>query len=144
MGWGLVLTTIVNLNFARFLNIFVVSQLVNCSREESKLSPKFQTTMWISGLRGAMAYALALKATTELAIGPIILIDTLIYALLTILGIGSVLNPILEKLGVKRNPEEHEMNDLGAPRREDRNCCQRMKSRVRLFDNEVFSPLFIK
>lgn len=41
MGWGLVLTTILNLNFARFLNIFVVSQLVNCSREETKLTPKF-------------------------------------------------------------------------------------------------------
>ena len=62
-----------------------------------------------------MAYALALKAFTELEIGPIILIDTLIYALLTILGIGSVLNPILDKLGVKRTAEYQEMNDLRAP-----------------------------
>ena len=40
MGWGLVITTIINVNLARFLNIFFVSQLVNCSREESKLGPK--------------------------------------------------------------------------------------------------------
>lgn len=49
-----------------------------------------------------MAYALALKSVTDLAIGPVILIDTLIYAFITILGIGSILNPIFERLGVKR------------------------------------------
>ena len=59
-------------------------------------------TMWLSGLRGAMAYALALKCATDLEIGPVILINTLIYALITILGIGSILNPVLTKLGVKR------------------------------------------
>ena len=40
MGWGLVITTILNINFARFLNIFIVSQLVNCSRTDTKLSGK--------------------------------------------------------------------------------------------------------
>ena len=58
--------------------------------------------MWISGLRGAMAYALALKCASDLAIGPVILIDTLIYAMITILIIGSILNPVLERLGVKQ------------------------------------------
>ena len=48
-----------------------------------------------------MAYALALKSSTELTIGPVILTDTLIFALLTILVIGTVLNPILSKLDVK-------------------------------------------
>ena len=49
-----------------------------------------------------MAYALALKCATDLDVGPIILIDTLIYAFITILGVGSILNPTLGKLGVKR------------------------------------------
>ena len=40
MGWGLVITTIINLNFARLLNILVVSALVNCSRSDTKLSGK--------------------------------------------------------------------------------------------------------
>ena len=91
-----------------------------------------------------MAYALALKCFDDLVMGPVILIDTLIYALFSILGIGSFLNPMLEKLGVKRNPEEQEMTDLAGPSNQDRNCCVRMKSRIRLFDNEYFSPLFIK
>jgi len=105
MGWGLVLTTVINLNLARFLNVLVVSSLVNCQRTETKLDPKFQTVMWFSGLRGAMAYALALKSVTDLAIGPVILIDTLLYALFTILGIGSIMNPVLERLGVKNTEE---------------------------------------
>ena len=38
MGWGLVFTTILNLNFARFLNIWITTSLVNCSRTETKIS----------------------------------------------------------------------------------------------------------
>ena len=66
-----------------------------------------QVVMWVSGLRGAMAYALALKCAEDLPVnGSIILIDTLIYALITILGIGSILNPLLSRLGVKRTDSD--------------------------------------
>lgn len=106
MGWGLVITTIINLNIARFLNILIVTSLVNCQRTETKISRKMQFVMWLSGLRGAMAYALALKCATDLPIGPVILIDTLIYSMITILGIGSILNPVLEKMGVKQSEED--------------------------------------
>lgn len=95
MGWGLVITTVLNLNFARFLNIWITTYFVNCSRSQSKIGPKMKTVMWISGLRGAMAYALALKASSELAIGNVILIDTLIYSFITVIGIGTILNPVL-------------------------------------------------
>ena len=37
MGWGLVITTIINLNIARFLNIMITSYLVNSSRSETKI-----------------------------------------------------------------------------------------------------------
>ncbi len=57
--------------------------------------------MWFAGLRGAMAYALALQASQSLAIGPIILIDTLLYSLFTILVFGSILHPLLNKMDVK-------------------------------------------
>ena len=142
MGWGLVITTIINLNIARFLNILIVTSLVNCQRTETKISRKMQFVMWLSGLRGAMAYALALKCATDLAIGPVILIDTLIYSMITILGIGSILNPVLDRMGVKQTEEDS--NNKPAPDTRPPNWCQRIKTRIRYFDNDTFAPLFIK
>lgn len=60
--------------------------------------------MWIAGLRGAMAYALALKSTFDFEKGPIMLIVTLIYAFVSILGVGSFMTPILSKMEVNNNP----------------------------------------
>lgn len=41
MGWGLALTTIVNLNFARFLNVTITTFLINKTRgEDSKIGWK--------------------------------------------------------------------------------------------------------
>jgi NhaP-type Na+/H+ or K+/H+ antiporter len=59
--------------------------------------------MWLAGLRGAMAYALALKSTFDFEKGPIMLIATLIYAFLSILGVGSFMTTILDKIGVTRD-----------------------------------------
>lgn len=51
-----------------------------------------------------MAYALALKSTFDFEKGPIMLIVTLIYAFVSILGVGSLMNPILNKLDVSNKP----------------------------------------
>jgi len=58
--------------------------------------------MWFSGLRGAMAYALAIKSSIDLKIGPVILIVTLLFSLFTILVYGSLLNVVVEKCDVKQ------------------------------------------
>ena len=92
-----------------------------------------------------MAYALALKCLVDLKVGPVILIDTLIYALITILGIGSILNPLLSRLGVKRTEEDKNDIDSRSKREADSTkTCFNIKRRIRRFDNEYFSPLFIK
>jgi NhaP-type Na+/H+ or K+/H+ antiporter len=102
MGIWMVITTILNLNISRFLNVTIISYFVNKARGENKITPKFQFIMWISGLRGAMAYALALKCSIDFPIGPVILIDTLIYSFLSIVVMGSFIGPIAEKCDVKR------------------------------------------
>ena len=52
--------------------------------------------MWVAGLRGAMAYALAMQSLQDYGnAGKVILMLTLIYSLITILGLGSILNPIM-------------------------------------------------
>ena len=100
MGWAMVPLTIFNLCIARALNVGIVSYLVNKSRTTKKINRKFQFVMWVSGLRGAMAYALALKSTFDFEKGPIMLIVTLIYAVISIVGVGSFMNTILEKFDV--------------------------------------------
>jgi NhaP-type Na+/H+ or K+/H+ antiporter len=100
MGWAMVPLTILNLCIARALNVGIVSYLVNKSRTTKKINRKFQFVMWVSGLRGAMAYALALKSTFDFEKGPIMLIVTLIYAVISIVGVGSFMNTILEKFDV--------------------------------------------
>ena len=123
--------------------MLIVTALVNTTRAKNKIGPKMQGVMWISGLRGAMAYALALKSVQYLEIGPVILIDTLIYAFITILGIGSILNPILSKLDVKR---KEDIGFVGQDREEEvrQDICSRMKRNLQYFDNLYFAPLFIK
>lgn len=101
------MTTIINLNLARFLNILIVSFLANRGRSKSeRINKKQQFVMWIAGLRGAMAYALAMKSLNDLPLGPLILITTLVYAFISILFVGSILNPIMRCCNVKRKEEE--------------------------------------
>ena len=65
MGWGTLFCSIINLNIARALNIGIVTLLVNMQRSSrTKIQKKTQFVMWFGGLRGAMAYALALQAST--------------------------------------------------------------------------------
>ena len=96
-NFGTILLTVVNLNIARFLNIGIVTYLVNGSKTSStKINKKTQFVMWMAGLRGAMAYALALESVVKLGeAGRVILATTLLYALFTILGVSSFLHPIM-------------------------------------------------
>lgn len=68
---------------------------------------------------------------------------TLIYALFTILGVGSILNPLLRKAGVTRMPEDEA--EVAAPEIEgNKNCCQNFKKWLVNFNKTKFGPVFIK
>jgi sodium/hydrogen exchanger 8 len=101
-GFCMILFTIINLSIARFLNIWIVSWIVNKFRTEHLITPKLKFVMWLAGLRGAMAYALALKSMLDFkSVGPVILIVTLIYSFISILLVGTIMFPVLGKLEVK-------------------------------------------
>lgn len=139
MGWGTLICTIINLNVARFLNIWICTFLVNRQRtEKTKINFKTQFVMWFAGLRGAMAYALALEASVTMAAGPCILVTTLVYSLITVLGLGSVLHPVLTWADVKRKKEVEDGSDG------TNNWSNRLKASLSYFDTEYFAPLFIK
>ena len=78
--------------------------------------------MWVSGLRGAMAYALALESLLDFPKrGPVILIITLLYAFFSILGIGSIMHPILEKMDVMRKKDGDRLGSNDENSLEDEN-----------------------
>ena len=111
MGYDSMLLTVLNLNIARFLNIMIVTYLVNRSRsEKTKISAKQQFVMWIAGLRGAMAYALALDSANMPGsagkAGKVMLLQTLIYSLFTILILSTFLYPIMLKCEVVKGEDE--------------------------------------
>ena len=76
----------------------------------------------------------------------------MIYSLMTILGIGSALNPILDKCGVlQQSPSENELEDLtNDSQRNDTNsvetkkckCCHRLKSMLFNMDRKYLMPIF--
>ena len=96
------MTSLFNVNIARALNVSIVSFISNKYRPQNlKLTREKQFVVWFSGLRGAMAYALALQSATDLKMGPLILIDTLFLSLFTILIQGSALHPVLNRCDVR-------------------------------------------
>ena len=65
--------------------------------------------MWIAGLRGAMAYALAMESSQNPIFedpanrrfsGDMMLVVTIIYSLFTILGVSTILHPVMQKCEV--------------------------------------------
>lgn len=139
ISWKFVLGTFINLNFARFLNIFIVTSIVNVTRKENKFNWKGKFVMWISGLRGAMAYALAMEAAIDFDNGTIILSMSLLYAMFTILIQASILNPILDKCDVKNTGDNVKMEIATG-----QGCFNNLKRRIMEFDANYFSPLFVK
>ena len=79
--------------------------------------------MWISGLRGAMAYALAINSIDDYGEpGRIMLSITLIYSIITILFVGSILNPILNYCEVTRQVPSLEPEE-NLEETEKKRCC---------------------
>lgn len=108
--------------------------------------------MWVAGLRGAMAYALSMESIADYGpAGNIMLSLTLIYALITILVVGSMLNPILDRWtdGVKGGvkdaaPEVAAEANLDDGPEENKKCCGDFKRGLKSFDQKYFAPLFIR
>jgi NhaP-type Na+/H+ or K+/H+ antiporter len=146
MGPGTIILAIVNLNLARFFNVGIVSCLVNKTRTKaSRITNKQMFVMWIAGLRGAMAYALALDSSKSGMSGKVILIVTLLYSLFTILGISTILYPVMNKCEVTAAHAKKTEEEIVVRSSEmKKNCPRRFKEAMGNFDKFWFSPLFIK
>ncbi|XP_075734807.1 na[+]/H[+] hydrogen exchanger 1 isoform X2 [Rhipicephalus microplus] len=90
--WSIVLCLI-----GRAANIYPLSFLMNYFREH-KITKKMMFIMWYSGLRGAIAYALAMHLDFDDEKRHVVVTTTLIIVLFTILVIGGSTMPLLKFL----------------------------------------------
>ena len=88
----------------RFFNIFPLSWVANLCRKRNKIPIKMQCVLWFAGLRGAIAFALAMnmpgpnKEVYETA--------TLSICIFTTVVLGGSTENMLTRFGMKRPPRE--------------------------------------
>merc|ERR1711981_530405 len=87
MGWNLFGFMLLAVQLGRATNILSCTAFLNMFRRH-KISWRYQFFMWFSGLRGAIAFALAIDSVRRFEQGDIILTLTLVYAVITILLVG--------------------------------------------------------
>jgi len=95
---------IVAILLSRALNIFPGALLVNLRRPSgAKISGNYQKMLWFSGLRGGIAFALALGSGEDIGEedAKTILNATLLIVLVTVLGIGGFTEHALEYFQVQ-------------------------------------------
>jgi len=98
--------------------------------------------MWVSGLRGAMAYALALKSYYDFKTGngDILLVLTMLISQATVVGAPILIHPIIELCGVKNLCE----NDFGTDVIEDSGMCTWLKRSINCLHEKTLKGIFDK
>ncbi|XP_074329368.1 sodium/hydrogen exchanger 6-like isoform X2 [Apium graveolens] len=100
---GFIFFSVLSIGVARAANVFSCAYLVNMARPpHRKIPSKHQKALWYSGLRGAMAFALALQSIHDLpeGHGQTIFSATTAIVVLTVLLIGGSTGTMLEALEV--------------------------------------------
>ncbi|CAI5486845.1 unnamed protein product, partial [Closterium sp. Naga37s-1] len=105
--WGhisFIFFSIIFIGVARAANVFPCAHLINLFRPPSKQIPdSHQKALWFSGLRGAMAFGLALQATHDLpnhSHGRAIFTTTTAIVMVTVILLGGSTSTVLERLRV--------------------------------------------
>eukprot|EP00485_Elphidium_margaritaceum_P010460 CAMPEP_0202704216 /NCGR_PEP_ID=MMETSP1385-20130828/16931_1 /ASSEMBLY_ACC=CAM_ASM_000861 /TAXON_ID=933848 /ORGANISM="Elphidium margaritaceum" /LENGTH=707 /DNA_ID=CAMNT_0049362189 /DNA_START=45 /DNA_END=2168 /DNA_ORIENTATION=- len=96
----LIIFTLILCVFSRAVNIFPLSFLINLKRRH-KITRNMQCMMFFSGLRGAIAFALALNLNTPHS--ELIVTTTLSIVIITTILLGCTTKFMLDKLGLNNN-----------------------------------------
>ncbi|KAH0760250.1 hypothetical protein KY290_023743 [Solanum tuberosum] len=111
---GFIFFSILFIVIARAANVFGCAYLVNLVRPpHQKIPAKHQKALWYSGLRGAMAFALALQSVHDLpeGHGQTIFTATTAIVVLTVLIIGGSTGTMLEALEVVGDGQSGTMDE---------------------------------
>lgn len=144
--WPLVGCSIFLVMASRAVSIFPLAKICNVCRTD-KISLKNQIVMWFSGLRGALAFALALSVPTEYH--SVIVSTTLMTILFTVIVLGGGTWPLMKLLGVEHfkdvalsryGSSSYERKDSDGSIFEGSK--QGILNRLVEFDKECLQPLF--
>mmetsp|Transcript_7994 Transcript_7994/g.15719 ORF Transcript_7994/g.15719 Transcript_7994/m.15719 type:complete len:510 (+) Transcript_7994:1974-3503(+) len=135
---GVLLTvgSIVFCLIGRALNVLANCTLLNQFRSH-KLSMKMQFVLWFGGLRGAIAFALAVQATHDFSQGEVMLTLALVFSLLSILIFGSAMTSVLRSLELFNNSGN--LMDQG----DTSHCFMKGKNFVAWLDETYIYPFFV-
>uniref|UniRef100_A0A646QDS8 Sodium/hydrogen exchanger n=1 Tax=Hemiscolopendra marginata TaxID=943146 RepID=A0A646QDS8_9MYRI len=114
--FGFISSAFLAVAIGRALNIYPLSFLLNLGRNP-KISYNFQHMLFFSGLRGAMAFALAIRNTISLA-RQTILTATSLIVMVTVIVCGGCTTQLLSWLNIPVGVDEdqHEMQQFSAIR----------------------------
>lgn len=99
-SFSLIFWTLILCFVSRAANIFLFCSLANLGRKR-RIPFKMQCVMWFAGLRGAIAFALALNTPTTHS--ATIVTTTLSVVIFTTLICGGFTEPLLSLLGLKQS-----------------------------------------
>ncbi|GAY35443.1 hypothetical protein CUMW_016370, partial [Citrus unshiu] len=137
------------INLCRAANVFSCAYLVNLARPAHRQIPlKHQQALWYSGLRGAMAFALALQSVHDLpeGHGQTIFTATTAIVVLTVLLIGGSTGTMLEALQVVGDAHDGHLgenfegnNGYAAPYDEGSTSGNKLKMKLKEFRKSAAS-----
>ena len=93
-----ILVSFLAIAVARALNIYPLSFILNLGRK-TRISMNYQHMLWFSGLRGAMAFALAAQNTMTEA-RQMFLTTTSLISIITVIFCGGLTDPLLSLLKI--------------------------------------------
>lgn len=127
----------------RFFNIFPLSFMANlCRGEDEKIPVQMQCVLWFAGLRGAIAFALAVNMPGSHA--DIYATSTLFICIFTTVVCGGCTEMILTHFGMKQTSDSMSSDRDGVPSspRRHRHELKGLKRVWKTFDDEVLKDYF--
>lgn len=114
-NWPFVLASFGACLVARACSVFPLCSMANCWRSgRNKIPFRYMFVIWFSGLRGAVAFALALNAKTpDPTHAALIRSSTIFSVLLTSVVFGMLIGPLLEVLKIAPGPPQNERSTGG-------------------------------
>jgi NhaP-type Na+/H+ or K+/H+ antiporter len=126
----------------RALNIFPMSAILNWFDSEDRITLKEQTVMWHAGLRGAIAFSIALHFPDNNGLRDPVIDCTSMIILLSVFCLGGTTKPLLNKMGIPMGVTDTHEDHLAAVKTATRNS--KFKKQLQHFDKNVMRKLLIK